>query len=370
MGVTSSGSGGGDADENYLPRWLGLATTNFRKSTKAAVRRRSSSWRAMRSVIPNGSTKPSPSSRNGLKPLALTALAAVLKSDAKGHEMGKPKKSDGAPKAFVLSKDAINRVNLGQAFAEYDPVLAKEGVFVRTPAVVAAQDASRAKCFFVGRRGTGKTAITFYLGSKSKNVIQIHPELFATLGTVLDVEDVRDVKQQPFHSLVAIFRRAMLDEVLSEWVRRHLIDYGKFPDKLRSERNWLENYDFDTRVLALVEESEAARKQNDDRAWLKSRGRAKEIAVMMNEMREGPAWDLILLIDRIDDTWNGSDLAVVLLMAMMHACVELAAQSTLVHPLLFLRENLFQRVGQIDAEFARLETAVVSLDWTKDCSLK
>ena len=59
--------------------------------------------------------------------------------------------------------------------------------------------------------------------------------------------------------------------------------------------------------------------------------------------------------NRSSDSWDGSDKAVIILMALMHACVELAASVVCVRPLLFLRENIFERVRQIDNEFARLE---------------
>jgi hypothetical protein len=109
--------------------------------------------------------------------------------------MSKKNKGNAATqhRAFVLPKDALVRVNLGQAFAEYDPVLIKPGVFVRTPALNAAIDASRSKCFFVGRRGTGKTAITRFLGAQKNNVVSVQPELFATLSDVLNPEAYSDI---------------------------------------------------------------------------------------------------------------------------------------------------------------------------------
>ncbi|QDU25806.1 hypothetical protein ETAA8_08780 [Anatilimnocola aggregata] len=281
---------------------------------------------------------------------------------------GKSNNHGGTPKPYVLPKDALQRVNLGQAFAEHDPVLTRPGVFVQTPALIAATDLSRAKSFFIGRRGTGKTAITIFLGAKKDNVVSLHPEIFATLANTLSTDEVRDTKQQAFHALVACFQRAMLDEVLSEWVRRNLTDYKAFPDKLRSERNFIEEFDFDSRLLHFVEQGQEAVRKHDDRGWIKLRNRSKEVLHMMATMREslGPKSDLLLLIDKIDDTWNGSELAVVLLKALMHACVDMASKCNFVHPILFCRENLFQRVRQIDTEFTRLETAVVSLDWTEE----
>ena len=87
-------------------------------------------------------------------------------------------------------------------------------------------------------------------------------------------------------------------------------------------------------------------------------------------VKDGTALRITLLIDRIDEAWDGTDKAVVFLMAMMHACIELNASSKSLRPLLFLRENIFERVRQIDNEFSRLETSVVSLDWTRELLLE
>jgi hypothetical protein len=35
-------------------------------------------------------------------------------------------------------------------------------------------------------------------------------------------------------------------------------------------------------------------------------------------------------------------------------------------PDLFLRENIYSRIRQVDNEFSRLETSVVVLEWTKE----
>jgi len=84
---------------------------------------------------------------------------------------------------IVIAKGTINKIRLGQSFAEYDRTLTKAGVFVETPAIKAALDASRSKCFFVGRRGTGKTAITnSVLARNSKTATQVRPQVFAPLG--------------------------------------------------------------------------------------------------------------------------------------------------------------------------------------------
>lgn len=101
----------------------------------------------------------------------------------------------------LLPKDALSRINLGQSFAEYDTILRQPNIFVLTPALQSALDPSRGKLFYVGRRGTGKTAITIYLDAKyQSNSLPILPQLFAYVGPNLDVEELLDTRQRPFKS--------------------------------------------------------------------------------------------------------------------------------------------------------------------------
>jgi hypothetical protein len=268
-------------------------------------------------------------------------------------------------------KDALSRINLGQSFAEYDPILRKPEIFVMTPALISAADASRGKFFYVGRRGTGKTAITIYLDSKfGANTIRILPELFSYIGSGLDVEELRDTRQRPFKSLVNSFKRSLLDEVLSKWLSEHKLKTNRLPSSISRERNYCEDYDFDLRMLEFVEDIFKALNSENEKEWLRLINRTKDLAQDMEKEKEGKFWDYRIVIDRIDESWDGSDRAVILLMALMHACVELATTVSFLHPFVFLRENIFERVRQVDNEFARLETAVISVDWSQEMLLE
>jgi hypothetical protein len=291
--------------------------------------------------------------------------------------MAKKKKTNGNDKPSVkglpvrLPKDALSKINLGQSFAEYDPTLRKPEVFVLTPALLSAADASRGKFFYVGRRGTGKTAITIYLDTKfGDNTIRILPELFSYIGSGLNVEDLRDTRQRPFKSLVTSFKRSLLDEVLSRWLSEHKLKTNRLPPSISRERNYCEDFDFDLRMLEFVGEIFNALNTGNEKEWLRLVNRTKDLAHDMEAEREGQFWDYRIVIDRIDESWDGSDRAVILLMALMHACVELAPTVSFLHPFVFLRENIFERVRQIDNEFARLETAVVSVDWSREMLLE
>jgi hypothetical protein len=280
-------------------------------------------------------------------------------------------KNTTASPARRLPKNALNRVIIGQSFAEYDRTLFRPGVYVETPALNAALDASRSKCFFVGRRGTGKTAIARYLLDKNpRSTVEILPQVFSTLTPIIDVEKARNPRHQYFRSLVSSFKRAIQDEVLSAWGRFKLAPKHESDPILRREKRHCEEFDFDIRTMAFVEQMFRHLEQNDQRAWARQFKIPGELTKQMEAIQSGPACYFTLLIDRIDESWDGSIAAVILLTALMHACVELCATNSCVRPLLFLRENIFERVREIDNEFARLETCVVSMDWTRELLLE
>jgi Cdc6-like AAA superfamily ATPase len=263
-----------------------------------------------------------------------------------------------------LPKDAVGKINLGQSFAEYDRLLARPEVFVVTPAIQAALDSSRSKCFFVGRRGTGKTAITYYLSSKNSTAINLHPQLFTSLTELIGKLDISDSRQRPVQSLVAAFRRSLVDEVISAAIESHQVDWDDLHQPLPTERNMILDHDFDTRTISFIEEALGELKNRSEKQWLRFMRKSKEVAQAY--LKSDIQREFIVLIDRLDETWDGSSNAVILLLALMHACVELAATIPAIRLMLFLRENIFERIRDLDKEFTRLETCVVSLDWTED----
>ncbi|MEU0885537.1 hypothetical protein ABZ345_43730 [Lentzea sp. NPDC005914] len=263
-----------------------------------------------------------------------------------------------------LPKGGIDRINIGQAFAEYDPALEDERTYVQTPAYRTVQDFRSGKYFYVGRRGTGKTALRRFCDRSSDHTTVIVPEIFSPSYSLIDVDLFKDTNKKPFRSLVSAFRRALQDEILAMWRKDHPF-YANIPPVIAQELDQFRDYDFDLRTLQFISRISRPLANHDDQAWLRENKMAKLIGDAMNTLDPGGGAKYTLLIDSIDDFWDGSEQALAYLTAFMHACLEMSSQIPWARAMMFLRENIFERVRERDSESSRIETAVVGLDWTE-----
>ena len=133
---------------------------------------------------------------------------------------------------------------------------------------------------------------------------------------------------------------------------------------ISKERNLIEDCEFDQRVINLSQEIFDAYSKSQDKLWLRQISRSKELCTELDQF-DNLQSSTLLLIDRLDESWDGSETAIIALMAMMHASVRLAANTKYVRPYIFIRENIYDRIRALDNEFSRLETAVVFLDWSE-----
>lgn len=264
-----------------------------------------------------------------------------------------------------LPKDALKRVKIGQSFAEYDIIRNDPDLFVTTPSTLTSIDPDGDSCFFVGRRGAGKTAITYQVQRKFSRTIHITPQIFDLLNLPLEHHEFLDTRQRPFKSLMHSMERALVDEVIKTWSEQNLFKFDRCYDSIRRERGLIEDCDFDLRILNLTEEIFEAFTKENDKLWLRQIKRSKDIINEANSIAVDGNYEFILLIDRLDESWDGSQSAIICLMAMMHAAVRLRATTSFLRPYIFIRENIYDRIRSIDNEFSRLETSSVFLDWTE-----
>ncbi|NTW40418.1 MAG: transposase [Cellulomonadaceae bacterium] len=257
----------------------------------------------------------------------------------------------------------MRRINIGQSFAEYDPALDDETVYVHTPALAAALDGSSGKVFFVGRRGTGKTAIRRFCEENSTNSAVIVPAIFSPSSTIAQEVGPGYSRRRPFQSLVSAFRRCLQVELLQLYLAAHPAR-SEVSRVLLDEFDDLGSLDFDTRALAAIRRVIQPLENGDDEAWIRENKAARTIGDEMKSLGSSGQPTCTVLIDSIDDYWEGTEEGLVYLTAFMHACQEVSAQIPWARTILFLRENIFERIRSRDTESTRLETAVVGMEWS------
>ena len=169
--------------------------------------------------------------------------------------------------------------------------------------------------FYVGRRGTGKRLVTFFLTNKHpKNTLTLIPKLLSSGDAFVSSEWDKRVRQKPFNTLVSSFVRAILDESVLAWKKQGLFTFRSADgSELTRERNLIEQYEFDLRLLTLIGEGFGYLSGNNAKEWLKFRNRPEKLASEISaEYNSRPRMQQIVLIDRLDDEWDDSDKAVIL----------------------------------------------------------
>ncbi len=279
---------------------------------------------------------------------------------ASGSDGARP----GIPPGPRLPRGALSRVNLGQSFAEYDAALDDETVYVHTPALAAAQDPTSGKVFFVGRRGTGKTAIRRYCGEGVGHTRIIVPAIFSPSSTISNDIGQEYAHRRPFQSLVSAFRRSLQVELLLVYVEAHPAR-TELCRLLADEIDELGQLDFDARSLEIIHRVMDPLASGREEEWLRENKMARTVAEEMKLIGSAGQPMSTVLVDSIDDYWEGTEEGLVYLTAFMHACQEISAQIPWARAILFLRENIFERIRSRDTESARLETAVVAMEWNE-----
>ena len=275
----------------------------------------------------------------------------------------KKQQTDAAPSAPAarLPKNALTRLSVGLSFAEYDPALRDDNVYVRTPAINAAMTPDSGKFFFVGRRGTGKTALRTYCERELRHSRVVVPEIFSPSSEIFDLELLASTKRGPFQSLLSAMKRTLIDELLILWAEAN--SKADLPDGLKLEMDEQCHEDFNERTLRYIAEVARTVRYGDDTA-IASLNRPTKNLINLCKLIGGRQDEYLLLVDSIDDFWDGSDLALLFLTAVIHACLEVSTQIPWARTLLLLRENIFDRVRALDAESSRVETSLMGLDWT------
>jgi hypothetical protein len=213
----------------------------------------------------------------------------------------------------------------------------------------------------VGRRGTGKTALRTYCERELRHSRVVVPEIFSPSSEIFDLELLASTRRGPFQSLVSAMKRTLIDELLILWAEAN--SRADLPDGLKIEMDEQCHEYFDERTLRYIADVARTVRYGDDVA-IAALNRPTKTLMDLCKLVGGRNAEYLLLIDSIDDFWDGSDLALIFLTAVIHACLDISTNIPWARAVLLIRENIFDRVRALDAESSRVETSLIGLDWT------
>jgi hypothetical protein len=261
---------------------------------------------------------------------------------------------------------------LGDIRAEADHHMLGQA-FYETPDYLSLLDSDE-KVIVVGRRGTGKSALTYRLGkqwSKEKRdiLVKIAPDEHHTLALAPFISRVGVKFLQVRAACRLLWRYGILMEIVeglstaykakeqvseSRLLRAHLEQWSKqgysFFDKLRSA--------FKRLLTPELPQDEVIGHFSD---VLEISKIEKEVRALLIDL----GYRSYVLVDRLDEGFDPTKSSVAFIDGAVSAAIDVAAAfKGLVRPVVFLRDNIYRAVAYYDQDYARnIEGQTLRLHW-------
>jgi hypothetical protein len=263
------------------------------------------------------------------------------------------------------------RVNvLGDIRAEHD-IQMLELAFYETPdfrTLVESTD----RPIVVGRRGTGKSALCYQLKKywrKGQNTTVL--EVIPNEDQVIGLRPLISLFGPKYNQIKAGARIAWKYALLLE-VAIQLVDCGKFS---RNEIDDLISHHVQTwrglggcltsRVRRLLHEKTNSESSPEAAiAGLAQKLQLTDLQAAITQMLAKARRSVVFLIDQLDEGFEPDELGVGLVGGFVHAAVDLNSQVFGVQAYIFLRDNIFKALAQLDPDYSKnIEGRFLRLHW-------
>ena len=230
------------------------------------------------------------------------------------------------------------------------------------------------KVVIVGRRGTGKSALTYKLSrtllANSKSlVISLAPEEDQVIG-------MRPILQK-FGGDYALIRAA----VRISWEALLLLEVlNKLCKHYRFDKSTAESNELRALVAELFSENQNAAYNLRFLLNRGIKGESPEHAIgelakrlHLRELKEGLSTvsqkigdDLVILIDRLDEGYVPDTAGIAYISGIIQGTLNVNSGFSNVRPIIFIRDNMYRAVASIDPDYTRnMEGSSLRLHWTE-----
>lgn len=224
----------------------------------------------------------------------------------------------------------------------------------------------------VGRRGTGKSALSLHLGEywrkdRRTTVVEIVPQEDQVIGT----RPLLSIFAKTYNQLKAGSRIAWKYALIME-VALRLIDQQKLRNtgdtRLLAERaaEWRKCGSNPTsRVRELLKRRVPAQSSPEETiAGLAQELEIANLQQSLSELLASAKQSYVFLIDQLDEGFEADDLGVALVSGFVHAAIDLNFQVPEINTLVFLRDNIFKAIAKSDPDYSKnIEGRFLRLHW-------
>lgn len=294
---------------------------------------------------------------------------------------GRPSFAPRRQRRNYSTRSILGSIYLGDPTAEADTeLLFRQGCFIETDIYKLCTELD-SPFFIVGRRGTGKTALSMALSRV------LTPEATILCTTIVPQAHyfahakalARLLAEQTDVNWAFLFTSIWATTLRTEWARS-LLEYYKvrnsFLDDLPILQEFLDEAAPDPHESAsarlsryMVEIAEALASTKSDVVGLINKllvsYRFERVQRSLARVAQESGVTLVTIVDGLDENWDGSDTSAELVSGLL---IQAAADYPAVGAITFafIRENMYRRVSNICPRWDRIEGYFYQLGWTEE----
>lgn len=223
----------------------------------------------------------------------------------------------------------------------------------------------------VGRRGTGKSALTYRLMKEFEEkhyfVVVVDPNEEEFIGLRVVAEQFGNSVQRVRAAIKLGWRYALMMEIASQ-----LSTHYKTAPQIQSSHlnSYLKDWKRSgTTAISCLKSTLRANVKQDESpeeriAELAARLHIDEVSELLATVLNGISKKIVVLVDRLDEGYEPDPIGVGIVDGIVYGTDDLRSRSPEIKTVLFLRDNIFRAIQQFDQDFSRnIEGSVLRLHW-------
>ena len=224
----------------------------------------------------------------------------------------------------------------------------------------------------VGRRGTGKSTLcnqlnNYWSKDKSTMVVEIVPEEDQVIGLRPLLSCFGSKYNQIKAGARIAWKYALLVEVASKILDQRKLSKNDFGEVISHHvLNWKKNGKcIVSRVRAILKvQLQIGNSPETTIAELVRQLEVIELQSAVSEMIAKTRMQFVFLIDQLDEGFEPDELGVGLIGGFVHAAVDLNSKVEGIHAYIFLRDNIFKSLAQLDPDYSKnIEGRFIRIHW-------